>query len=286
MWLPGLHFEVLSRTDSFSARRRSWHPQVFRRSCARKTRLPRRRRAFTLIELLVVIAIIAILASLLLPALSSSKERSRRASCLNNIRQFILATHLYAADFDDFLPRGSTDAFDKNDTHTAIFSSVAKSNMLKYVTPIRLMDCPNLYSSFEKQLNWRIQPGYGVAIGYHYLGGHTNTPWSPPSGTTNRWISPQKTADDPNLVLVADLNIYAYSFLRILAPHTSRGSVVCEDHYFDTHPNANSQTPREIGAQGGNVGRLDGSVSWKRISEMRLYRTSQEWQDSGSFGFW
>lgn len=49
------------------------------------------RRALTITELVVVFAIIGVLLALLLPALSSARERAREASCKNNLRQVYLA---------------------------------------------------------------------------------------------------------------------------------------------------------------------------------------------------
>ncbi len=60
--------------------------------------------AFTLVELLVVIAIVALLASLVLPALGRAKARGQGIYCLNNLRQFGLALHLYAGDHEDEVP--------------------------------------------------------------------------------------------------------------------------------------------------------------------------------------
>ena len=62
------------------------------------------RRAFTLIETLVVISVICLLTALLLPALQSARESSRRARCIANFAQVGLAVQNYASTTGYFPP--------------------------------------------------------------------------------------------------------------------------------------------------------------------------------------
>ena len=73
----------------------------------------RARFAFTLIELLVVVAVIAILAAMLLPALAAAREKARRSSCMNNLKQMAIGMEGYTSDYSGYV--ASTPAWFANE---------------------------------------------------------------------------------------------------------------------------------------------------------------------------
>ena len=106
---------------------------------------------------------------------------------------------------------------------------------------------------------------YGYLIGNQYLGNMTNTSgW--PATSTARWHSPIKITEGATNALLADANHWGGGILA--APHCASGPY---SHggttFFTTAPDG--QASVTVGAVGGNVGYLDGSVQWKNLRQMK-----------------
>ena len=241
-----------------------------------------RKRAFTLIELLVVIAIIGILAGLLLPALIGAKERGRRVACKNHLRQFVLAIHLYANDNNDQLPSGASENIDPLDEHTPIISGQVRSNLIENSGNYRMLECPSLGDPFNKPEGW-YYPDYGYVIGYNYLGGHTNTPWPTDPGF-EAWESPQSLDKDADLPLITEINDWSPGFQKTFAPHGKNGAISQPMDFGNS--GSLGRTSQDIGAVGGHIGNMDGSVEWRSIQKMRLRHGSRRWGPEGCYAMW
>ncbi len=246
--------------------------------------------AFTLIELLVVIAIIAILAALLLPSLAGAKERAMRTSCVNSVRQFLLATHMYANDNAQRLPSGASDSKTPNgilDDSVPVLSGNIRTQMIQYAGSYKMLGCPSLGAPFNTQQGW-IEQDYGYILGYNYLGSHANTPWPVLPGG-DLWYSPQKLTDvstniGPSSPLLTDMNDWSPGYGGSVVPHGKNGALQAAGDF--SNGNANGAASADLGATGGNVGAMDGSVSWIKIKNMKLRRGSQEYGADGCWAMW
>lgn len=102
-----------------------------------------RRRGFTLIEILVVISIIGLLVALLLPAVQSAREASRRLQCKNNLKNIGLAIHNHAEAVGKF-PSGGH-GVSSNSLFVQILPYVEQSTLYNAINfdPVVVRDFPN-----------------------------------------------------------------------------------------------------------------------------------------------
>lgn len=133
-------------------------------------RTPDSNRGFTLIELLVVIAIIALLVSVLLPALSQSREQAKCVICMSNMRQIGQAILCYLGDGNVNLPwtltsgynaRGNLEGYRNPETGELTISSSYSWGGMMAPRPRqgdRMLDCVNAYAE-DRPLNKFLAPG-------------------------------------------------------------------------------------------------------------------------------
>jgi prepilin-type N-terminal cleavage/methylation domain-containing protein len=103
-----------------------------------------RKAGFTLVELLASLAIVGVLAALLIGAVGKVQASARNAGCLNVLRQYGTAFHLYAGENKDIFPQGSS-------SNPKWFSSLAPyMGAQTSAAQSKVGTCPELFARFSE----------------------------------------------------------------------------------------------------------------------------------------
>ena len=243
-----------------------------------------RKKAFTLIELLVVIAIIVLLLTIMMPGLQRAKEKTREVICGSEAKQQGLALTMYAQQNDEVMPMMTwgggewlwdvsyftTDVIIDSGATKAIFrcpSNRVDTSVTRYwrysenfsgtVTDAT----PEPSSTLERQQHWRV-------VGFSYMmetAGGRGDIWAPSEPGAPKVPSTQKEfiskATQPGrLELVTDTVIEYQTYDKWIIPDLDSDWAMGTNHM--------GEIGEPIEPSGGNIGFLDGHVSWRHFKDM------------------
>jgi prepilin-type N-terminal cleavage/methylation domain-containing protein/prepilin-type processing-associated H-X9-DG protein len=221
-----------------------------------------RRPGFTLIELLVVIAIIAVLVAILLPALGSAREASKRTRCASNLRQCGGAILLYAQDYKGKLlrnhPPDNPQQFHGN-WPWDMYRPTAVS-LVEYGAEKGVIYCTSYTEFNDNDRAWNYDPAFVVTGYVWYLQGAPGTPGIPmwyrlstlEYGSATEFRGGLRPTSDSELVSDAVLSLNG-QYEGITA---------------DNNRTAHMEKSRK--PAGGNILFLDGHVAWRPYNKMHV----------------
>ena len=266
------------------------------RGISHTPRLLCHRLGFTLIELLVVVSIIALLIAILLPALGRSKETARRAQCMSNQHQLIIAATAAAIDNKANFPTipgqlGHITWVDE-DTYEDFGGRLSPNGNNDDTVRHHQFYCPNRFNDWKRVTGGgnlvRIRTGYQVLLGRGdkpdfirrenfsepALAWISTLNIDTPEPGTIRVGGPDSMVGREDLgLLLADINEEGtYVPRATTVAHASNG-------YADQPAAAGQINPQTVGGEGGNLGFLDGSVNWRSMIDMNGHNNHQSRTD-------
>lgn len=176
------------------------------------THAPKPRPAFTLIEVLVVVAIIGLLLAILLPALTSVRERARRVICQSNLAQLHKGNLFYLQTYRGIFPPHRCHDEDGTEVDQGYPEAFWFDLLYPYMKTQEIYHCPTLKNDTQDdgvlwmwEYNWK-------AIGYGYNAfflGHYSSDDGPLDWVylpAKNWWPEDRVKNPSDLILFADSN--------------------------------------------------------------------------------